>query len=297
MQRSLPARSLVAALSLAAAPAAFADAASCTPAQEFAPGVISSPDLFESRLTFTPDRNTAYWSATSEPAPPGSDIIAAVLTSTRTAGGWSAPEIASFSGVHNDNDPHVSPDGGTMAFTSSRPGGVAPGSVLNDVWIAERTASGWSVPVNAGANVNSEANELYPSMDLWGNLFFASDRDRGRWDLYRAQRRPDGSYAPAVKLPRTVNHPNRWEFNPEISPNGQILFFATFGRPDSHGDVDIYVSRLRNGEWDEPRNLGPCVNTAAPEFHPTVLWDREEIYFVRVGATSDFYTGPLVLPR
>ena len=91
MQRRPLARSLVAALSLAAAPAAFADAASCTPAQEFAPGVISSPDLFESRLTFTPDRNTAYWSATSEPAPPGSDIIAAVLTSTRTAGGWSAP--------------------------------------------------------------------------------------------------------------------------------------------------------------------------------------------------------------
>jgi hypothetical protein len=284
-----------AAMAAPVAVAATTDAA-CTPAVEFAPGQVSTAELFESRLAFTPSRDTIYWTATAQDGPPGSDAHYTILTANRSAGGWTVPEVAAFSGVYSDSDAFVSPDGGSLFFSSSRPGGVAPDSVLNDLWVAHRTASGWSVPENLGPVVNSAANELYASTDLWGNLFFASDRDRGQWDIYRARRLPDGRYAAPEALNTQVNHPNRWEFNPEIAPNGRTLLFATYGRPDSYGDVDIYASRLEDGRWGKPRNLGPCVNTAAPEFHPTVLWDRDELYFVRVGATTDFYVAPLQRP-
>jgi len=277
--------------------AAPADAQCPAPATEFAPGQVSTAELFESRLAFTPSRDTIYWAVTAEPSPPGGNVVATILTANRVPGGWSAPGIASFSGVYNDSDPFVSPYGERMYFSSSRPGGVLADTPLNDIWIAERTASGWGVPYNAGSAVNSAANELYASADVHGNLYFASDRDGGQWDLYRALRRPDGSFAPAQKLPGQPNHPNRWEFNPEISPDGRTLLFATYGRPDSYGDVDIYASHLeQNGKFGQPLNLGPCVNSAAPEFHPTVLWDRNEFYFVRVRETTDFYTAPLQIP-
>ena len=266
------------------------------PATEFAAGQVSTADLFESRLSFTPSRNTIYWGVTSEPSPPGSSIVSAILTSDRTVGGWTAPGIASFSGVYSDSDPFVTPYGDSLIFSSNRPGGVLADTPLNDLWVTQRTTSGWTVPVNLGPNVNSPANELYASADIHGNLYFASDRDGGAWDLYRSRKLRNGSYAPAEKVPGKVNHPVRWEFNPEISPDGRTLLFATYGRPDSYGDVDIYVSRLEDGKFGAPQNLGPCVNSAAPEFHPTVLWDREEFYFVRVGATTDFYTAPLQLP-
>lgn len=266
-------------------------------AAEFAPGVVSTADLFESRLVFTPSRNTIYWSMTLEPSPPGGSVVSTILTANRTAGGWTAPAIASFSGVYSDGDPFVSPYGERMYFSSSRPGGVLADTPLNDIWIADTGSSGWGVPFNPGANVNSPANELYPSADIHGNLYFASDRDGGQWDLYRALRRADGSFAPAQKVPGQPNHPNRWEFNPEISPDGRTLLFATYGRPDSYGDVDIYASHLeQTGKFGQPQNLGPCVNTAAPEFHPTVLWDRNEFYFVRVRQTTDFFTAPLAIP-
>jgi Tol biopolymer transport system component len=292
---------LAVAIALCVAPAlALADpmpATCAAPAQEFAPGQVSTPDWFESRLAFTPSRDTIYWAMTTEPQPPGSSVVATILTANRTAGGWTAPAIASFSGVYSDSDPFVTPYGERMYFSSNRPGGVLADTPLNDIWIADRTASGWGVPYNAGAAVNSPANELYASADVYGNLYFASDRDGGQWDLYRARRLPNGSFAPAQKLPGQPNHPNRWEFNPEISPDGRTLLFATYGRPDSYGDVDIYVSHLdQNGNFGRPLNLGPCVNTAAPEFHPTVLWDRNELYFVRVNATTDFYVTPLKLP-
>jgi hypothetical protein len=269
---------------------------SCTQAAEFAPGVISTSDLFESRLTFTPSRNTIFWAVTSEPNPPGGSVVSTILTSNRAGPGWTAPSIASFSGVYSDSDPFVTPYGDALIFSSSRPGGIVPNTPLNDLWISQRTATGWSVPVNLGPNVNSAGNELYASTDIFGNLYFASDRDGGEFDLYRARKLHNGSYAPAEKVPGKVNHPVRWEFNPEISPDGRTLLFATYGRPDSYGDVDIYVSRLEDGKFGAPQNMGPCVNSVAPDFHPTVLWDRNEIYFVRVGATTDFFTAPLQLP-
>jgi hypothetical protein len=267
------------------------------PATEFAPGQVSTDTLFESRLTFTPDRDTIYWAMAPVGSGPGSDVVQTILTAHRTPGGWTAPDVASFSGVYSDSDPFVTPYGERMYFSSNRPGSMLPDSPLNDIWYADRTASGWGTPHNAGPNVNSTANELYASADVQGNLYFASDRDGGQWDLYRALRRPDGSFAPAMKVPGQPNHPNRWEFNPEISPDGRTLLFATYGRPDSLGDVDIYVSHLQpNGNFGQPLNVGPCINSAAPEFHPTVLWDRNELYFVRVNATTDFYVTPLSLP-
>ncbi len=275
---------------------AGATPATCTPASEFAPGVVSTDDLFESRLSFTPSRNTIFWAVTAEPSPPGGTVVSTILTANRAGGSWTAPTIASFSGVYSDSDPFVTPYGDALIFSSSRPGGIVPNTPLNDLWISQRTPSGWSVPVNLGPNVNSAANELYASTDIYGNLYFASDRDGGEFDLYRARKLRNGEYAPAEKVPGKVNHPVRWEFNPEISPDGRTLLFATYGRPDSYGDVDIYVSRLEDGKFGAPQNMGPCVNSVAPEFHPTVLWDRNELYFVRVGATTDFYTTPLQLP-
>lgn len=300
MSEHTPYRTLLAAALVAALVPSIVSAAqptpSCTPATEFAAGQVSTPDLFESRLSFTPSRNTIFWGVTSEPSPPGSSIVSAILTADRSAGGWTAPAIASFSGVYSDSDPFVTPYGDSLIFSSNRPGGVLADTPLNDLWVTHRTTYGWSVPVNLGANVNSPANELYASADINGNLYFASDRDGGAWDLYRSRKLRNGAYAPAEKVPGKVNHPVRWEFNPEISPDGRTLLFATYGRPDSYGDVDIYASRLEDGKFGAPQNLGPCVNSAAPEFHPTVLWDREEFYFVRVGATTDFYTTSLQLP-
>lgn len=270
-----------------------------TPAVPFAPGVISTSGLNEGRLAFTPSRDTIYWHVNEIPGPPGSDALYTIMTANRTATGWSNPDVASFSGIgkYADSDPFVSLDGNSLVFSSNRPGGTGP-FPSNDLWITHRQANGeWGVPVNLGPNVNSASNELYGSMDMYGNLYFGSDRYKGQWDIWRSRRLPDGSFAPAERLGPGVDHPHLWEFNAEISPDGQTLFYATYGRADSYGDVDLYVSHVaRNGKLGNPVNLGPCINSAAPEFHPTVRWDQGLIYFVRVNATSDFMVAPLVLP-
>lgn len=101
-----------------------------------------------------------------------------------------------------------------------------------------------------------------------------------------------------------MNTAERWEVNPEISPDGRTLLFVRLDRPDDgledegHGWGDIYSSRLGPGGFGAGQNLGPCVNTAADEFHPTMPWERNEPCFARdAGAPSNFHRTRVVLPR
>ena len=297
-----------AALSLATACASLAGCArggapSPEPLQPavFAPGVIS--DAREQwRLTFTPDGDTAYFAASDGFFP--ITRRATIYVSHRMGSGWSAPAVADFSGTHADIDPAISPDGRRLYFSSIRPvDGAARGDI--DVWMVERTAGGrWGAPVRLGDEVNSDLDELYPSVSRDGALFVAAGprapSPGSNFDIYRAERRGEG-FAPRVALGAGVNrqpaaddpHPQAaWEFNPEISPDGRTLVFTSL-RPGGQGLGDLYVSHLRGGAWTPARNLGAPVNTAADEYHPTWSRDGAWLYFVRRNPLpGDFHRVP-----
>lgn len=267
-----------------------------TTAERFAPDVIS--DAREQwRITFTPDGATAYFASSAAFFP--FTRQATIYVSHRMKGAWTTPEVASFSGTYSDIDPFLAPNGQRLYFSSIRPvDGVLRGDI--DLWYVERTPDGWGEPVHLGPEVNSPADELYPSADARGTLYFASGPffpQPGRhFDIYRAERRGDG-FAPREALPLTVNTvpvaggglQDAWEFNPEISVDGRTLVFTSL-RPGGYGLGDLYVSHLQPDGWTPARNLGPLVNTAADEYHPTLTRDRRELYFVRRGpAPGDFY--------
>lgn len=272
-------------------------AATPAPAAEvFAPGVIS--DAREQwRITFSPE-GALYFAASDAFFP--ISRRATIYMTMRRGDGWVPPGVAPFSGVHSDMDPVVSPDGRRIYFSSIRPAdGVLRGDL--DIYVIEVRGIGYSEPVRLGPEVNTEGDELYPSVALDGTLYFASGprapAPGQHFDIFRA--RPAGSgFARAERLGPAINRSPSpsdpgvqaaWDFNPEISPDGQTLFFTSL-RPGGHGLGDIYVSRLRNGEWTDAVNLGPAVNTAADEYHPTRSPDGEWLYFVRRGPSpGDFH--------
>ena len=94
-----------------------------------------------------------------------------------------------------------------------------------------------------------------------------------------------------VRIKRTLysQKGQKWEFNPEISPDGNTLYFTSL-RPGGFGFGDIYVSRRVTGEWAPAENIGPAVNTAADEYHPTLSPDGAHLYVARRRpARGDFY--------
>jgi hypothetical protein len=77
----------------------------------------------------------------------------------------------------------------------------------------------------------------------------------------------------------------RWHYlEPSLSGDGRRLFFVS-DRLDTAGgklagDEDIWVASRRGDGWGEPTNLGPPVNTPAPEFFPS-LTRAGALYFTR----------------
>ena len=43
--------------------------------------------------------------------------------------------------------------------------------------------------------------------------------------------------------------------DPYIAPDESYIVFASYGRPESAGDGDLYVSYNRNGNWSRARSL------------------------------------------
>ena len=269
-----------------------------TPTPQIFSSSVISDENEQWRITFTADGKTAYFAESAGFFP--FTRQATIYTSQYVNGAWTTPVVAPFSGQYSDIDPFISPDGRRLYFSSIRPvNGVTPGDI--DIWMVERTAKGWSEPIHLGSDVNTTADELYPSASADGTLYFASGprapQAGAHWDIYSAKRKGSG-FAPRQGLGSGVNtvptatdpHPQAaWEFNPEISVDGKTLVFTSL-RPGGFGLGDLYVSHLVKGEWSAATNLGPLVNTAADEYHPTLSRNRQSLYFVRrVPQKGNFY--------
>lgn len=102
------------------------------------------------------------------------------------------------------------------------------------------------------------------------------------------------------------------DIEPTISADGQRLFFLSTrpqtGQEEKSGWVyqDIWVVDRKGDGWGEPYNLGPPVNSDAPEYFPSITADGT-LYFTREGEdrvsltyrsrlVDGVYTEPELLP-
>lgn len=92
-----------------------------------------------------------------------------------------------------------------------------------------------------------------------------------------------------------INSKNSYEANASVSSDGLTLYFVS-DRKGGFGGKDIYASeRLSNGNWSEPYNLGPQVNTEFDEETPFIMKDGVTLYFSSkghqsIGGFDVFYT-------
>lgn len=240
----------------------------------FGKGKISTQDLVD-YFTFTPDGRTIYFTKHSL-----NFAFGTIVVSHFRKGRWDTPEVAEFSGQYNDREPCLSPDGSKLFFSSNRP---VEGTERKDIdiWMVERTTTGWSAPRHLDAPVNSGAYDWHPSVAADGTLYFASNRKAARENnnIYRAPL-VNGQYAEVEMLGEGINT-SRHDMHPSISPDGHILLFVSEGRADGYGADDLYVSYLRNGEWTPAKNLGPRINTKYYEYSAKISPDGQYLFFCR----------------
>jgi hypothetical protein len=138
--------------------------------------------------------------------------------------------------------------------------------------------------------VNDGFNQVFASIASSGNLYFASSRKTGNYDIYRS-RFVDGNYQPAEDLGPDFNGPAINSFEAFISPDESFLLIGSFGRQDTLGSSDLYIAYNQNGTWTKPKNLGPVINTKARDYSPRISGDGKWLLF-----TSERTTPPGVNP-
>ncbi len=147
-------------------------------------------------------------------------------------------------------------------------------------------------PENLGKNINSQMDEYFPSITV-DNSTFIYTRNRPDPELpgrlhedFYISTRTNGEWGLSRNAGRDLNTRGN-EGVPNLSADGKLLFFAACERKDGMGSCDLYYSRLRNGEWSKPINLGYPVNTGAWESQPSFSSDGRTLYFIRGRITGD----------
>lgn len=89
---------------------------------------------------------------------------------------WSdVKELPFNSNEFSCGHPALSTDNTRMYFVSDMPGGFGG----TDIYVVEYNNGKWGKPVNAGIEINTEGNEMFPFVDENDNLYFASDGHEG----------------------------------------------------------------------------------------------------------------------
>jgi outer membrane protein OmpA-like peptidoglycan-associated protein len=83
--------------------------------------------------------------------------------------------------------------------------------------------------------------------------------------MFFAEKTETGSWGNVVPFP--YNSDEYSVGHPTLSPDGQTLYFAS-DMPGGLGETDIYMSKLENGVWGKPVNMGKGINTEGKEEFP-----------------------------
>lgn len=128
-------------------------------------------------------------------------------------------------------------DGKTMYFCSDREGGYGG----FDIYMVKKLPHGvWGEPLNLGKSINTEKDEMYPSLRDDGNtLYFSSDgyESLGGLDIFKSVLTEDGWTKPA-NIGYPINSSSD-DFNISFSENPRYAYISA-KRDDSFGDLDIY---------------------------------------------------------
>ncbi|MEH6307379.1 OmpA family protein [Olivibacter sp. CPCC 100613] len=145
------------------------------------------------------------------------------------------------------------------------------GNILKESNIAEVSFNNEPYHVGPVAS-NKEGTTLYVTRTHPGKEVQKEKEERKRYrtknlELY-IYTNDNGTWN---ETPFAYNRVNEYSVgHAALSQDGETLYFVS-DMPGGQGGTDIWYSeRLLNGEWGEPKNAGPMINSAGDEMFPSV---------------------------
>lgn len=133
----------------------------------------------------------------------------------------------------------LSTDQQVLYFVSDMPGGMGG----TDIWFCEKKEDGsWGAPQNAGNQINSELNELFPSISPEGILYYSSDGlpGMGGLDIFQSEgSKADWTSPINLKYPANSSGDDFAFVITEIKDQQRIGYMSS-DRQNGQGGDDIY---------------------------------------------------------
>jgi hypothetical protein len=141
----------------------------------------------------------------------------------------------------------------------------------------------WGPLVKLNDNINTKYWESHATISHDNKkLYFTSNRKGtlGGLDIYVSERDSTGDWGPAVNLGPTINTPYNEE-TPFLSKDDKTLFFSSRGHFNIGGYDIFYSTKLDNGEWSVPLNLGYPLNSTDDDVFFDPVNEGYEGYYAR----------------
>jgi outer membrane protein OmpA-like peptidoglycan-associated protein len=186
------------------------------------PGEIKG-SLHDGMATFSPGGGTVFYTTSNADGLKGEELYKSVIplkiqVDSLMGGEWK--KVYDFpynSKDYSTGHPALAIGGKLMYFISDMPGGLGG----TDIYETRLENGVWSKPKNLGPTVNTPQNEMFPSLDSAGNLYFSSygRRNLGGLDVFVSKKSGD-VFEPAENLGYPMNT-SKDDFGMLISADGK----------------------------------------------------------------------------
>jgi hypothetical protein len=191
------------------------------------------------------------------------------------------------------------------------------GRRLYNIYIAEKKDSdGFKKPTAIKSDRSNKFNNGPLCFAPDGKtIYFTSEVETGQMAADRNFKNHSGIFIgelSGIELlsihPFKYNNPLYDVGQPSLSNDGKYLFFSS-DMPGGQGGSDLYYCEMINGEWSEPLNMGPKVNSSGAENYP-YMHPSGKLYFTsdRSGGigkldvyhsslSHGFWDDPILMPE
>ncbi len=153
----------------------------------------------------------------------------------------------------------------------------------------------WVEPVNITPQVGSDGDMVPSALSADGTeLLLVKTSESGDGDIYLS-RLNGQTWSKAGKMNKNVNTTKN-EAHASFSPDGKSLILSS-DRHGGFGGLDLYIlKKTTDGEWGDPVNLGPVINTPEDETSAFLVEGGKILYFssrghFNMGGYDIFYSN------
>ena len=234
----------------------------------FAPNIVST-GMAEINACFSPDYLEFFYTIIL----PNRKYV--IISMKYKNNKWTEPEVADFSGQYSDADPFITKDGKWLYFVSKRPEDSINSEKTDwDIWRVERINNQWENPERLDNGINSESDDIYPTISDKGTIYFSSGRNgKNNRDIFYSES-TGGKFNSPIKLNDTIN--GHWEGDLYISPKEDYLIFRSYGRKEGNG---LFITFNNNNQWSIPIRMGNEINMTGNELCPIISPDGKYFFF------------------